>query len=89
MDGEAAELDGKEEDATLTTRWMAWVLNGAMEDRKSQLHREECMHGELGFGRKGGECGLSRRGSFGEGVRSGKIWFGILCVKKKASNFQC
>ena len=27
------------------------------------------MHGELGFGRKGGECGLSRKGIFGEGVK--------------------
>ena len=44
-------------------------LNGAAEEWKSQLHGEECMHGELGFGRKGGECKLSRKGSFGEGVK--------------------
>ena len=47
--------------------------------------------GNLGpVGRKegGGECGLLRRGSFGEGVKAGKFWFGILCVKKKAEKFQ-
>ena len=51
-------------------------LNGAVEDRKSQLHGEECMHGELGLGRKGGECGLSRKGSFGEGVKGSEnlVW---------------
>ena len=58
-------------------------LNGAAEDRKSQLHGEECMHGELGFGRKrgwgsvwGGGYGLSRKGSFGEGVKGSEnlVW---------------
>ena len=44
-------------------------MNGVAEDWKSKLHGKECMHGELGFGRKGGECGLSRKGSFGEGVK--------------------
>ena len=50
--------------------------NGAAEDRKSQLHGEECMHGELGFVRKGGECGLSRKGSFGKGVKGSEnlVW---------------
>ena len=36
-------------------------LNGAAEDRKSQLHGKECMHGELGFGRKGGNAGFRER----------------------------
>ena len=51
-------------------------LNGAAEDRKSQPHSKECMHSELGFGRKGGECGLSRKGSFGEGVKCSEnlVW---------------
>ena len=51
-------------------------LNGVVEDRKSQLHGEEYMHGELGFGRKGGECRLSRKRSFGEGVKGSEnlVW---------------
>ena len=52
-------------------------LNGAAEDRKSQLHGEECMHGELGFGgRRRRGCGLSRKGSFGEGVKGSEnlVW---------------
>ena len=36
-------------------------LNGAAEDWKSQLHDEECIYGELGFGRKGGEAGFRER----------------------------
>ena len=42
-------------------------LNGAAEDRKSQLYGEECMHGELGFGRKGGGMRAFEKGNFWRG----------------------